>query len=344
MLVGGPGIGKTDAMREVTFYWNQLPEVHVAPSSVSRASLADALNEAVRNVLLPNAGVFDKFNSLQVCCEELGTFISSYETEFISTLNKLFDCTVYMEKKRSMKEPIILEKPHLNMISGTTPGWLSSSLPESAWSEGFASRTILVFSGERKKLNLWGSTIDNRLLEDYLVQDLKSIHTLYGQFKFDEQVQQMLSLWWEEQGGIPVPDHPKLEHYTPRRHTHFIKLCLLFSVSRSSEMVVRMEDYNAARELFLETESRMPDVFKAMRYNSDSGVIEETYNFIWQQYATRANGVPEHVVIRFIAERTPSYNVAKIFDVMRSANIITIANIAGEGGRPAWRPAPRRKV
>lgn len=275
---------------------------------------------------------------------EFGTFLSAYETEFMSTLNHLYDCIPYKEKKRGMKDPITLERPHMNMIAATTPTWLSTTLPETAWSEGFASRTILVFSGERKKLNLWGTNIANNILEENLMLDLEEVHKLYGQFRFDDQVQSMLSLWWEEQEGAPVPDHPKLEHYTPRRHTHFIKLCMLYSVSRSSELIVRMEDFQAARQFFLDTEMRMPDVFKAMRYNSDSGIIEEAYNFIWQQFTVRGNGVPEHIIIRFISERTPSYNVMKIFEIMRITNTITMANIAGEGGKPTWKPTPRHKV
>src|SRR4051812_33732984 len=46
LLVGGPGVGKTESIREVRNLWGILKELKVAPSSVSRASLVDALWKA----------------------------------------------------------------------------------------------------------------------------------------------------------------------------------------------------------------------------------------------------------------------------------------------------------
>src|SRR4249920_2845006 len=81
LLAGGPGIGKSDALRGASDLWDALPELHVAPSSVSRASLVDSLVAAERSVLRPtDTNPYTKFNSLQVAATEFGTFLSSYDT------------------------------------------------------------------------------------------------------------------------------------------------------------------------------------------------------------------------------------------------------------------------
>lgn len=318
-----------------------MPDLVVAPSSVSRASLTDSLAAASRSILRPEAGTFDKFNSLQVCAEEFGTFLTQYETEFMSTLNHLYDCVPYKESKRSMKEPIVLKEPHLNIIAATTPAWLSTTLPDSAWSEGFASRLTLVFSAEKIKIDPWSVEANRDVLEAELISDLHNIHSLYGQFQFDEDVASTFRLWYMAD-CTPAPEHPKLEHYLPRRHVHFLKLCMVFSAARSSDLVIRMQDYQEAMNLMLETESFMPDVFKSMKYNSDSNVMDEVYSWVWQTYAKTGKGLPEHLITRFIAERAPSYAVDKIFRVMIASQFLVESEISSNGGRPVWKPAPKQ--
>jgi len=339
LVAGGPGIGKTDSLREVVKFWNHLPDLHVAPSSVSRASLTDSLHEAVRSVLRPSEGTFAKFNSLQVCAEEFGTFLSAYETEFMSTLNHLYDCVGYKEKKRSMKEAIVMPEPQLNMIAATTPAWLSTTLPEHAWSEGFSSRLVIIHSAERIKIDLFKVKPTDQLLEDNLIHDLQSIHQLWGAFSFSPDVVEAFQEWYFADCP-PIPEHPKLEHYLPRRHIHFLKLCIVLSASRSGDMVIRMVDYQEAMNMLLEAEAHMPDIFKAMKGTSDSNIIDETYAFVWQAYSKDQKPVPEHRILYFISQRAPSYGVQKILEVMTQSGMLIVASV-GERGRNTFKPAPK---
>lgn len=340
LLVGGPGIGKTDAIRNVFHFWDYLPDIHVAPSSVSRASLADALNAAERNILRPQDGTFTKFNSLNAAVAEFGTFITAYEGEFMSTLNDLWDCLKYTERKRHMKVGIDIPHSQLNLIAGTTPAWLGSSLPEHAWREGFSSRLILVVSGERILVDPWATTVRNAVLEGELKHDLQQVHTMYGEFSVETEVKETFSRWYFA-GCPPIPEHPKLEHYIPRRDTHFLKILMCFSAARSSERILRMCDYQDAMNLFIETETLMPDLFKSMRTSSDANLMDEVFAFVWGVWARDHKPVPEFRILSFIAQRAPSFSVHKILDVMVSSHVLAIAEIASVGGRPSYKPLPR---
>lgn len=341
VLVAGPGIGKTDALREVTRFWNHLKELHIAPSSVSRASLTDALNAATRRVLRPGEPVpYLEFNSLQVCAEELGTFLTQYETEFMSTLNHLWDCIRYVEKKRSMKDAIIMQDPQLNMIAGTTPAWLGGTLPEAAWAEGFSSRLVMIYSGERVRVDPWAEESIDEALETALIDDLQAIHAMYGQMKFEDAVVDAYR-HWVAADCPPIPDHPKLEHYLPRRKTMLMKLAMVMSVQRAGDYVVRIEDYQRAMDFLVEAEVVMPDVFRAMRYNSDSNILDETFTFVWQIFSKNNEPVAEHRILHFLMQRMPSHSVSKALEVMVGSNLLTIADISGPGGRPRYKPNPR---
>lgn len=339
-MVGGPGIGKTDALREVIRFWTGLPELHVAPSSVSRASLIDSLNVAERQILRPaDPAPFTKFNSLQVAATEFGTFLTAYDGEFISTLNDIYDCVRYKESKRHMKNPIEIPHPQLNIIAGTTPAWLGGTLPETAWSEGFSSRLLLIYSGQRIKVDLFTEIDSDEILTENLEHDLRQIHAMYGQFSFEEKVAETLQAWYMADCP-PVPDHPKLEHYLPRRHIHFLKICMAVSASRGGDYLIKMQDYQEAMDLFLEAEAFMPDIFKAMRFNSDANVYDEAYQFLYTLYVKEGKPIAEHRLIHFISQRMPSHSVAKVLEVMVHSNLIQIASISGPGGRATYIPTP----
>jgi len=342
LLVGGPGVGKTDGIREVFDFSSKVPTLHLAPSNISRASLIDSLNKATRTVLRPTDPIpHQSFNMLTAAADEFGVFLAQYETSFMSTLNKLYDGTIYTEEKRSMKDGIKMEKPLLNIIAGTTPAWLGGTLPETAWAEGFSSRLVLIYSGERIKVDPFTERFSDDNLRHALESDLKDIHHLYGQISWEEDVVQAFRDWYMADCP-PIPDHPKLEHYIPRRHIHLLKLCIVMSAQRSSDLVIRMEDYQTAMNMFLEAESYMPDVFRSMRMvTGDSAVYDETYRFVHMIWSKEGKGVPEHRIIHFISQRAPSHSVRRILELMVESNVLLISNVAGAGGRPEYKPTPK---
>lgn len=341
LLAGPPGVGKTEAVRSVHDFLNEVDGLHMAATDVSSASLYDEVYAAERKIIRPTeTPPYYAFHATTVSVTEFGVFLKQYDNTFMSKLNDLFDGMRIKEKKRGLSKEIVVDRPLLNLIAGTTPAWLGQNLPVAAWSEGFASRLIVIYSGEAKLVPLFGARAGNAALEEKLIQDLRMIANLFGQMQWEEAVQEQFSKWYGERMP-PQPEHPRLEHYSTRRPVHLIKLMMAYCASRGNDMTIRVEDYANARATLLEAEMYMPDIFKSMAMSADSSILDETFSFVFNAW-TRENNKPvkKHRIINFLKERAPIHAVARMFEVMEQSHMIKVGAMEADGNH-GYVPIPR---
>lgn len=346
LLVGPPGVGKTLALNPVERFWLDLqkpgdPEsLHVASTSVTFASLIDELNEARTRIVMPAAfPPYVEFNSLLVPVPELGVLIPEYDNRLMNNLTTLYDCGRYDESRRGRKESIHMAHTQLNMIGATTPSYLNNVMPEGAWDQGFISRVIILYSGEETVTDLWGAPqIDNALC-DTLLADLRIIIKLFGQMAFLPEAQAAIQTWYAN-GSQPVPEHPRLLHYNRRRVLHLLKLCMIASVDRGNDLIVRMEDYETALGWLIEAELYMPDVFKSMSSTGDAAKLNEVWHFVFTTYAKEKKPIQQHRIMHFITERFPQHVAYRALQTMVQANMIEQKG-ADAAGHPTFIPTPK---
>lgn len=320
MMVGPPGVGKTQASDEVRRMIESNEQLHVAPSSVTKASLIDSLNSARRDIIIPLKGNLS-YNALTVVSNELGTFLPSYESDFMSVLTDIYDNKTYSETRRTNKLSIKIDDPMLNLLAPTTPSYLNNLLPEGAWDQGFLSRVLLVYSGSAEHTELFGEVDYDEAKEKALKHDLAHIARLQGQFRFEEDVVVALEAW-HKAGGPPIPTHPKLAHYNTRRTAHLLKLCMIASAADNDGLVITLDHYVEAQDWLIRAEATIPDIFKAMKNGGDARVIEEAWHFLYELYLKKKEPIAENRLFHFLQERTPAHNVVRIADVMEKAGLI----------------------
>jgi hypothetical protein len=169
-----------------------------------------------------------------------------------------------------------------SIIGGTTPSYLNSFLPEGAWDQGFTSRTIFVYSGEAVRVSIFGEgTLLDEELHQPLLADLKRIAGLYGKLSWDADAAHAIQAW-ADADLPPVPEHNKLQHYNTRRLAHVIKLCMVASVARCSDLRITLDDYQTALDWLLEAEGRLPDLFHSHGVAGDSAAIDDAWDFVYR--------------------------------------------------------------
>jgi len=343
VLTGPPGVGKSEVTSLVERLWRKLGSGldsghYVASTSLTSASLKDDLRDAERRIIrIGETPSHVTFNTLLVCANELTSFLNSYDAAFIGTLTDIYDSKPFAERRRYGKDTTFkIDAPQINILAGTTPSYLSDLLPEGAWDQGFTSRTNFIYSGEPVKSLLFSDLEDhNEKMEELLLSDLKKIGKLYGRCTWEPEAQEAITAWdWK--GGEPKPTHPKLLHYNTRRTVHLAKLCMISCASRGDSLSISLDDFELARDWLIDSESRMPDIFKAMRSGGEEKAVREVWYECWMEYNKRGQkAVPESVLIEFLQNRVAAHNVERIIDLMVKAKIFIREY---EGGASVYKP------
>lgn len=345
ILVGSAGIGKSLCTNMVYNLLNEIrtPETpfYLAPSSVTRASLVDALASAERRIIRPmEIPSVISFNSLTIVPNEFGVFLPAWESDFMSALTDLWDNGRYAETRRTNKIHIEIPNSNLNLLSATTPAYLNSLLPEGAWEFGFMSRILTVFSSELIHSDIFAEfALDDKLYSE-LILDLKQIYSMYGQMTVMEDVQLALNDW-SRTSGRSAPDHPKLLSYGVRRAHHLLKLCMIASIANDSEAIITLDHYAEAVDWLTELETFMPDIFKSMKTGGDAQAMEECWHFIYTAFMRHQKTVPEEHVYKFLSERVPVHSIERMIEAMERGGVIErkFTETGGKGFEPKARKA-----
>jgi len=321
ILIGHPGVGKTRTIREGRLYINKLPEFHLAPVSMKFASVVDSLQKAKRTIIRPGEDIIE-YNSMYICADELGAFMSKYENEMTDGLSAFYDPDPYTQERRTMNIHIKIDSPQINLLCGSTPQNLTELMPDKAWGQGFTSRLIMIFSDER----ILGDDFaePEEVYSPDLEHDLKIINGIIGQFEISEAYKTAVRNW-RELGELPVPNHPKLIHYVTRRRTHLYKLSMVAAIDRSNALILTVDDFNRAMGWLLEAESLMLEIFKAGATNADAQAMDEILYYI--KINDRGHGISEQKIIHFARDKIPLHSILRVIDIMECSGQITLRGV-----------------
>lgn len=338
LLVGRPGSGKSQAIRPIEKMWHDTKKLHVAPDSMTKASMLDALNGAKR-AFVSASGQIVEYHSLIIPASELGVLIPKYDPEMLSALNKVYDNEdTFGETRRTGGFTIKITNPQINILAGTQPAFLQTLFPEEAWGVGFPSRLTFVYSGDvitpdifNLTSNPYGATYEN------LVMRMKKMTEAYGPVQWTPEAQRHLQKWAND-GCPPAPMHSRLTHYNSRRFLHIIRMSMISAVSQDRFSNVTLFDVERAMEWLLSTEEKLPEIFKEMVHKSDHSTMQELHLHLWGQYVVDRKPIDESEVYAFLAGRMPAYAHEGVIATMVKAKMLEYDPVG-----LTFKPVPKNK-
>jgi hypothetical protein len=329
-LVANPGVGKDQALIPARELLEESGTVNLAPTSMTGKGMIDTLADPkiMKEYTNPETKSKDFYQSLTICVPEFGTLLSKHDLEFLSIINDAYNCgPAIRERLRSQKEELVIRNPHICIVAGTQPQFISTLFPEEAWGMGFFARVIMVYHDRAIKTDLFGKNVfDNDAshvgLKKDLIRDLKKVNEMAGPMTVSEEAQVAINRWNLQDSEADQPMHPKLVHYNTRRILHLLKICMILAASQGT-MNITLAHWEAALKIIYEAEDRMPEIFKEMSNNGSKQILDQAYYFILQMYnTTKKKPVPEHKVIQFLVAHVPAHQVHFTLETMLRSEII----------------------
>jgi len=251
----------------------------LAAEATTREALIRALREANATNFDPNSGDQHFHSSLTIHSKELTVFLGYDNKQLMMDLTDWFDCHnrwTYRTKTQGDDDIIGI---WVNLIGATTPDLIQTALPPDAIGGGLTSRIIFVYESRKYKTVIYPKPGDEELYKG-IVSDLERIHLMAGQFKVTDEFIDVWSHWYPEQELNPPQLGSNLSGYLERRPTHVMKLSMILSAARSSELVITKEDIEKAIRILHATERRMPQVFSGVGKSQIISILPRIMSYI----------------------------------------------------------------
>lgn len=213
--------------------------------------------------------------------DEFSDFIGINNYPFISLLGNFWDIDEPYVYRTKNGQSIEIPSPIVNILGATTPSQFNTIFPPAISEQGFLSRLIIVNIPESKRKIARPLPSDASVIEK-VVDGLKAVRKLSGELVMSDAVWDKLEeiyLSWK-----PVED-TRFAHYSTRRHTQLLKLCILSACSRYT-IEMSVDDVVFANTLLSFTEHFMPQALGQFGKNKDGDVNSKVISYLRSSFPT----------------------------------------------------------
>jgi len=327
LLIGPSGIRKTTSLKAGGRLLDDLM-IPTTGESVTRAALIKALEESVDSIVDTKEGTSYTHCSLTAHISEFATFMGYKDTQFINDLCDLYDCREKYRKRTTTQGNNYIKGVFFNLIAATTPESLNDLIPHEMIGLGLSSRIVLVYERRPRTRNsqpFFSLTPQGKSLYEDLKYDLSSIAALSGDFKYTDRFMTIYDKWYIGMDFVSPFKDSRFDGYWNRRQVHLLKLCMIYSVSKSDSLIIDEECFNRALSTLEKTEVNMHLSFSGVGHSSYAPLIPKILAYIgMQKEATMAD-----LLEKFHLDTTLT-EMGKILDTLIMARAVTVTLVGKE--------------
>lgn len=279
VLVGPSGSRKGTAMGPGYKMLSELG-IKMSAEAITREALIRDLKKSTSTQIQEDSSIY-LHSSLTIYSQELTVFLGYNNIQLMADLCDWFDCRdKWTYRTKNMGEDEIIGV-WVNLIGATTPDLLQSSLPRDAIGGGLTARMILVYAPRKYKTVIMPFEDEEaKKLRSHLLHDLEKISVMSGPFTVTKAFMDEWSSWYGAQDKVSPFDDVRLSGYVERRPMHVLKLSMIMSASRSSDMVIDRQDIINAVNCLMVVERDMLKAYSGVGKNKLSDVVSRIAAYI----------------------------------------------------------------
>ncbi len=192
-----------------------------------------------------------------VAADEFNNFLGSGNITFQSLLGELWDWDepdrFYKQRLKNSKS-VSIYQPTINILAGNTPSSFADCFPLASIGQGFMSRLILVH-GESTGVKITFPKEPSEQLKEKIINHLRRMKLqCQGAATMTDEAANALDMIYK---GWPNLEDQRFQHYSTRRFTHLLKLCLIVTAARISTNIT-VQDVLYANTILSYIETTMP--------------------------------------------------------------------------------------
>lgn len=291
VLAGPPAVGKGMVLSEITKFLSHhtavrghendenlsefdakkppTPIFPKAPEDVTYQAFTQDLSETVQRVRYPkpngSKGLYSH-SSMYFCLEELESLFKKGDND--ERLHKFlltaWDCKDARYKTKHQGD-FEVRNPCVSIVAGTTPSSLGKLFAKGILTDGFMSRTLLMFENRSNRTTFELEQPDDEMksAKSEILIHLKALSKLFGPILKGPGVKEYLQDWFDTKflpGRAKIP--AKLETYYERKPIQILKLAAAFWFTDNTDMTIQLPAFEAAID-FLELIE--PNMIRGMR-------------------------------------------------------------------------------
>jgi hypothetical protein len=324
ILVSPPGKGRKGTA--IGFGRDMLlaTKVPLAPQSITREALiADMIGcETVHG----GKGWVCFHSSMTIISKELTVFLSEREVQLMQDMQDWYDCDDPWIYRTKGAGDYPIRGMCVNLLSATTPELMQKALPKETLGGGWASRTIFVYSADKgKRVAVPFLTKEQKILKTKLIEDLKIINGMAGQFRVDDSFLDAYIPWYSGLDTESEGASLYVASYLERKATHLMKVCMVHNAARTQSMVMSAEDFFYARNLLDKNESMLGGSFSMAGGNPDAALLERILEVVRRKGKERATNL-----YRILNYEASPERIMKVIVDARRMGFLTYTACAGD--------------
>ncbi len=208
--------------------------------------------------IIPPSGIYSHA-SLCSILEELSSLFNKDSDKIVKYFLPAWDCGdyTYATKHQGIDK---IQNCCLNLMAGTTPGFMKEALHERLITEGFSARTIFVYE-TTSRFNTFGIpnySDEQHLCKERILARLLALSKLFGQCTYTVEAYEYLQKYiLHDLDKTRVNDSLKLEPYYARMDLHCQKLAMAIHFSDYDTMEIGIESVKKAVGMLRKLEVNM---------------------------------------------------------------------------------------